>query len=41
MFGVAGCAIGFVVSLIVGLITGFGDDASGLQNYKPKAKKAK
>lgn len=41
IFGVAGCAIGFVVSLIVGLITGFGDDANGLQNFKPKAKKAK
>lgn len=39
IFGVAGCAIGFVVSLIVGLITGFGDDANGLQNFKPKAKK--
>lgn len=41
IMGVIGCVVAFVVSMIVGLITGFGDDANGLQNFKPKAKKAK
>lgn len=41
IYGVAGCVVAFVVSLAVGLILGFGDDANGLQSYKPKPKKAK
>ena len=41
IMGVIGCVVAFVVSMVVGLITGFGDDANGLQNFKPKAKKAK
>lgn len=38
--GVSGCCIAFVIAMIVGIVTGFGDDANGLQNFKPR-KKAK
>ena len=41
IWGTIACGVGFVVSLAVGIITGFGDDANGLQNYKPRPKKAK
>ncbi|MCI5723691.1 MAG: PTS transporter subunit EIIC [Erysipelotrichaceae bacterium] len=40
IWGTIACATGFVISLVVGLIIGFGDKADGLQNYKPKTKKA-
>ena len=41
LFGVLGCALAFVVALVVGVIFGFGDDANGLQNYKPRPKTKK
>ena len=41
IWGTIACGVGFVVSLAVGIITGFGDNADGLQNYKPRPKKAK
>lgn len=41
IYGLIGCAVAFGVSLVVGIVTGFGDDADGLKNYKPKPKKAK